>query len=76
MFGAYVYELSSAEYEKHVLLIDEDGLEEKTGYSAFFAAHGFQMVKYENDLIYRSKTESTVREGHQKILMIFQLIFR
>ena len=36
MFGAYVYELASAEYEKHVLLIDEDGLEEKIGYSAFF----------------------------------------
>lgn len=70
MFGAYVYELSSAEYEKHVLLIDEDGLEEKTGYSAFFAIHGFQIVKYENDLIYRLKTEGVVREGQQKILMI------
>ena len=72
MFGAYVYELSSAEYEKHVLLIDEDGLEEKTGYSAFFAAQGFHIVKYENDLIYRSKAESTVRKGQQKILMIAQ----
>ena len=30
MFGAYVYEISSAEYENNVLLIDEDGLEEKT----------------------------------------------
>lgn len=70
MFGAYVYELSSAEYEKHVLLIDEDGLEEKTGYSAFFATRGFRIVKYENDLIYRSRTEDMVREGQQKILMI------
>lgn len=70
MFGAYVYELSSAEYEKHVLLIDEDGLEEKTGYSAFFATQGFMIVKYENDLIYRSKTEGIVRDGRQKILMI------
>ena len=41
MFGAYVYELSSAEYEKHVLLIDEDGLEEKTGYSAFLPRMAF-----------------------------------
>jgi len=70
MFGAYVYELSSAEYEKHVLLIDEDGLEEKIGYSAFFAAQGFKIVKYENDLIYRSRTEGLVRDGRQKILMI------
>lgn len=70
MLGAYVYELSSAEYEKHILLIDEDGLEEKTGYSAFFAAQGFRIVKYENDLIYRSGIEDMVREGQQKILMI------
>ena len=31
MFGAYVYEISSAEYETDILLIDEDRLEEKTG---------------------------------------------
>ena len=35
MFGAYVYEISSAEYETDILLIDEDRLEEKTGYSRF-----------------------------------------
>lgn len=60
MFGACVYELSSAEYEKNVLLIDEDRLEEKTGYSTCFAAHGFRTVHYENDLIYRSKTGQCV----------------
>lgn len=70
MFGAYVYELSSAEYEKNVLLIDEDGLEEKTGYSICFASHDFRIVKYENDLIYRSKVEGLVRSGQEKILMI------
>ncbi len=70
MFGTYVYELSSAEYEKLVLLIDEDGLEEKTGYSAYFVTHGFRIVKYENDLVYRSKIEGLVREGEEKFLMI------
>lgn len=70
MFGAYVYELSSAEYEKNVLLIDEDGLEEKTEYSTRFVAYGFRIVKYENDLIYRSKIEKLVRCGQKKILMI------
>lgn len=70
MFGAYVYEKSSAEYEKYVLLIDEDGLEEKTEYSSYFAEHGFDVVRYENDLIYRSKIEETVRNGQKKILMI------
>lgn len=70
MFGAYVYEKSSAEYEDFVLLIDEDGLEEETEYSSFFAEHGFSIVRYENDLIYRSKVEERVKSKLEKILMI------
>ena len=70
MFGAYVYEISSAEYETDVLLIDEDKLEEKTGYSTFFSEHGFRIVRYENDLLYRSVTEELVRKKQEKILMI------
>lgn len=70
MFGAYVYDLSSAEYERNVLLIDEDALEEKTEYSTYFDAHGFRIIKYENDLIYRSKVEGLIRGGQEKVLMI------
>ena len=70
MFGAYVYEKSSAEYEKNVLLIDVDGLEEKTEYSAYFSNQGFSVVRYENDLIYRSKIEGRVKSGLEKILLI------
>ena len=70
MFGAYVYERSSAEYEKNVLLIDEDGLDEKTEYSAYFSDQGFTIVRYENDLIYRSKVEDRIKSGKEKILMI------
>ena len=70
MFGAYVYEKASAEYEKNVLLIDADGLEEKTEYSAYFSDQGFSIVRYENDLIYRSKIEGRVKSGLEKILLI------
>ena len=70
MFGAYVYEISSAEYENNVLLIDEDGLEEKTEYSRYFSDHGFSVIRYENDLLYRSKIERQVKDGAGKILMI------
>lgn len=70
MFGAYVYEKSSAEYEKNVLLIDVDGLEEKTEYSTYFSDQGFSVVRYENDLIYRSKIEGRVKSGVEKILLI------
>lgn len=70
MFGAYVYEKSSAEYEKHVLLIDEDSLEEKTSYSAFFSERGFMIVRYENDLVYRAEFESRIDRTLEKVLMI------
>lgn len=70
MFGAYVYEISSAEYEKYVLLIDKDGLEEKTEYSAYFAEHGFTVIRYENDLVYRSKMEGQIKSETGKYLMI------
>ncbi len=70
MFGAYVYEISSAEYETNVLLIDEDRLEEKTGYSSYFSVQGFRIIKYENDLIYRSRIEGLVKNKQERILMI------
>lgn len=70
MFGAYVYEKSSAEYEDLILLIDEDDLEEKTEYSSFFYERGFSIVRYKNDLIYRSNIEDRVKSRTEKILMI------
>ena len=70
MFGAYVYDMSSAEYEKNILLIDKDGLDEKTEYSTYFADRGFTVVRYESDLIYRSRIEGCAKGGQEKILMI------
>lgn len=70
MFGAYVYEISSAEYENNVLLIDEDELDEKTKYSAYFAECGFTVIRYENDLLYRSKVEEQVKSEAGKYLLI------
>ena len=60
MFADLLYEKSSAAYEKHVLLIEEDSLEDKTEYCAYFAEKGFQIIRYENDLVYR------VKYGHCK----------
>ena len=51
MFADLLYEKSSAAYEKHVLLIEEDSLEDKTEYCAYFAEKGFQIIRYENDLV-------------------------
>lgn len=73
MFADLLYEKSSAAYEKHVLLIEEDALEDKTEYCAYFAGKGFQIIRYENDLVYRVKHEEAVRAGDSKILMLASL---
>lgn len=70
MFADLLYEKSSAAYEKHVLLIEEDALEDKTEYCAYFAGKGFQIIRYENDLVYRVKYEEAVKTGDSKILML------
>lgn len=70
MFADLLYEKSSAAYEKHVLLIEEDSLEDKTEYCAYFAGKGFQIIHYENDLVYRVKYEDIVKSGDSQILMI------
>lgn len=70
MFADLLYEKSSAAYEKHVLLIEEDSLEDKTEYCAYFAEKGFQIIRYENDLVYRVKYEDIVKAGDSQILML------
>lgn len=70
MFADLLYEKSSAAYEKHVLLIEEDALEDQTEYCAYFAGKGFQIIRYENDLVYRVKHEEAVKAGDSKILML------
>lgn len=70
MFADLLYEKSSAAYEKHVLLIEEDALEDKTEYCAYFVGKGFRIIRYENDLVYRVKHEEAVSAGDSKILML------
>lgn len=69
MFASLLYERASAAYEKHVLLLDEDDLEEKTGYSAYFKDKGFMVIRYTNDLEYRVRYEELVKRGEEKILL-------
>lgn len=70
MFASLLYEKSSAAYEKHVLLIEEDLLDEDIKYCAYFAEKGFHIIRYENDLVYRIKHEEVVKAGQEKILMM------
>ena len=53
MFAEYLFRLSSAEYESHILLMDTDDLEAKTKFSEYYAKHSFQIIRYVDDLWFR-----------------------
>lgn len=73
MFADMLFEKSSAAYEKHILLIDEDLLEEKTEYCKYYETQGFHVVYYKDDLDYRINIETEVKRNQTKILLIATL---
>ena len=72
MFADYVYEKSSAEFSERVLLIDSDGLERKTKYSDYFASHGFQVIRYQDDLWLRLEHEEAVSGDTGKFMLLVE----
>ena len=70
MFGDYVLEQTSAEYENRILILDDEGLEEMTHYSADFKARGFEVVCYKDDLSFRIEYEDKVKSSGGKIVVM------
>ena len=62
MFADYLYEMSSAEYSNRVLLFDNDDLENRTKYSEYFAANGFSVIRYQDDLDLRLKHDDAISD--------------
>lgn len=60
MFARFLFEKSSAEYSDKIILIDTDNLESKTHYCDYFAAQGFQIIRYENDLLFRAEHDDAI----------------
>lgn len=60
MFARFVFEKSSAAYSDKIFLIDSDNLESKTHYCDYFVAQGFQMIRYENDLLFRTEHDDAI----------------
>lgn len=69
-FREYIYRQSGASYAQNILLIDEDGLEEAEQYSTTFSEHGFEVVRYEDDLRFRMKYEDKVKVGSGKLAVL------
>ena len=70
MFGQYVYEKTYASSTSRMILIDEDGLEEKTHYTNEFANRGFQIIRYKDDLSFRIEWEDKFKSGQDKYLIL------
>ena len=70
MFADYVYEKSSAEFLNRVILIDSDDLNSKTQFSGYFAAHDFQVIRYEDDLHLRLENEEAITGENGKYVLL------
>lgn len=70
MFANYVFEKSDAKYKDKILLIDDDQLYSKVNYISAFSAHGFEIVKYTDDLTFRIEYEEMLKLTCKKLLLI------
>ena len=70
MFAEYVFKKVDAAYNKKLLLIDADGLDERTHYSAYFEAQGFRVIPYQNDLHFRAEHDNVIQDAENRYLLI------
>lgn len=70
MFGDYVLKQSSAEYSNQILVIDDENMDETTHYSADFQTHGFEVVRYTDDLTFRIEYEEKLKSNGEKLVVL------
>ncbi len=70
MFADYVYEKSAAAYTNRILLIDAEGLLDSTNCAESFSAHGFEIIRYKDDLSFRIEYEGKFKSQDGKIAVI------
>lgn len=70
MFGDYVFEKSSAQYTDKILLLDDENLNSRANYISAFSAHGFEIVRYTDDLTFRIEYEEKLKTFGEKLVVI------
>ena len=70
MFGDYVFEKSSAQYTDKILLLDDENLNSRANYISAFSAHGFEIVRYIDDLTFRIEYEDKLKTSGGKMAVI------
>ena len=70
MFGDLVYRMASGDYTNQILLIDVDHLEGRTNYSEGFIQHGFQVIRYVDDLSFRIQYGEQLMDQDRKTVIV------
>ena len=70
MFEEYVYGNSPAAYANLIWINDTDCLNRPTAYMKAFAAHGFDVVEYKDDLSFRIEYEQKLNAGEKKLAVL------
>ena len=70
VFDQYIYEKSGAPWQDKILLIDEDGLEEKVHYGNYFLRQGFDVVLYKDDISFRIENYSVLKDPDCRLAVI------
>lgn len=70
MFGDYVFEKSSAQYTDKILLLDDEDLNSRVNYISAFSTHGFEIVRYTDDLTFRIEHEDKLKISGRKMAVI------
>lgn len=70
MFANYVFEKSLAQYTDNILLLDDEDLNRQANYIDIFLAHGFEIIRYTDDLEFRIKYEEKLKTCGEKLAII------
>ena len=70
MFGDYVFEKSSAQFIYKILLLDDEDLNNRANYISTFSAHGFEIIRYTDDLTFRIEYEEKLKTPGEKLAVI------
>lgn len=70
MFEDYVFEKSSAQFIDKILLLDDEDLNSRANYISAFSTHGFEIVRYTDDLTFRIEYEEKLKTPGEKLAVI------
>lgn len=70
MINEFIFEKSGAPWQSKILLLDDEGLEQRVHYSSCFSEKGFDVIVYKDDLSFRLEDYDKLKDPADKIAVI------